>query len=183
MHLYKGVAPGTHYDADHNDPKRYGFEGDERQPRELDDVVRHVTAHSWPSAWVSVSMSFAVAADYATRGGRVYEIILSRIGAADVTDPIAALAIRSDRSQGRFVHHHDGHQNLTPSLAIPGAGLGALVAFPLRVGAPPTHRGPAPMVSTYLNALVFATRDAELLVSAIPGRAIGNVYVLAKESR
>jgi len=34
------------------------------------------------------------------------------------------------------------------------------------------------MVSPYLNALVYATRDAELLLAAIPSRAIGNVYIV-----
>src|SRR5258708_10026165 len=144
MHLYKGVAPGTHYDAADRDPKRNGFSGDGGQPRELDDVVRHITAHAWPSAWVSVTMSFAVAADYATRGGKVYEIILSRIGVVDVTDPISTLALHSDAAQSRFVHHHDGHQNLTPNLAFPVSGVDVLSAFPLRAGAPPTRRGPAP---------------------------------------
>ena len=176
MHVYKGVAPGTHYDARDQDPKRLGFVGDPNQPSDPDDCVRHITAHSWPSPWVSATMSFAVACDYATRGGRVYEIILSRIGASDVRDPVATLARESDARIGRFVHQHDGHQDLTPSLALPFAGSRVLAQHPMRAGAPPSRRAPPPMVSTYLNALVFATRDAELLLTAIPMRAVGNVY-------
>jgi hypothetical protein len=108
----------------------------------------------------------------------ITKILLSRIGPADVVDPVALLAHHSDTSQSRFVHHHDGHQNLTPSLALPIAGAGVLTTVPLRAGAPPTRRGPPPAVSEHLNALVFATRDAELLITAIPGRAVGNVYTI-----
>src|SRR5437868_4594767 len=154
MHLYKGVAPGTYYARGERVPTRVGFTGDSRQARAVDDLVRHITAHSWPSAWVSVTTSFAIAADYATKGGAVYEIILSRIGPADVTDPIAELGREANASLSRFIHHHDGHQDLIPNLARPLARTKALSAAPLRAGAPPARRGPPPMVSPYLNALV-----------------------------
>jgi len=34
------------------------------------------------------------------------------------------------------------------------------------------------MISPYLNALVYAIRDAELLLAVIPSRAVGNVYII-----
>jgi hypothetical protein len=176
MLVYKGVAPGTHYDS--TDPKVGGFTGDATQPSAFDDVVRHITAHSWPSAWVSVSMSFAVAADYATSGGKVYEVHLGRVLTTDITDPLTQLTAHADCTLYRFVHQHDGHQDLTPSVATPVSGAAILTAFPLRAGKPPTRRSPAPKVSTHLNALVFATRDAELLIATVPGRAVGNVYTV-----
>lgn len=173
MLVYKGVAPGTHHFA--KNPKRVDFRGDPGQPTEIDDVVRHITAHSWPSAWVSVSMSFAIAADYATRGGRVYEIRLSDIGENLVLDPVAKIVEHSNRSLKRFVHFHDGHQDLTGALGDPARST-VLTTFPLRPAAPPAPKPPAPSISGHLHAITFATRDAELLLKSVPSSALGLVY-------
>ena len=174
MLAYKGVAPGTYYTS--VDPRAVGFNGELSRPTSFDHIITHITAHSWPSAWISVSLSFAVAAEYATSGGSVYEIELDRVGHGDITDPLRSLIQLAD-STLRFLHQHDGHQDLIPGVCDP-LRQSVLTSFPLRPGQPPSRKMPAPNISRHLNALVFATRDSELLVSSIPPRAVGNVYAI-----
>jgi hypothetical protein len=179
MRLYKGVAPGSHHAGDAQagqpfasatrHPRLHGFHGDPNLLRSPDAVVRHIINYSWPSPYVSVSMSFAVAADYATRGGWVFEIDFNQLPAGQLIDPLEELVKGFPR-----LHEHDGHQDLVHAVAAP-TRYGAILNKPPLAPGPNGTAAPKsfhPRVSDELQALVFAARDAELLLPSIPSSAV-----------
>ncbi|HEX5660800.1 MAG TPA: hypothetical protein VFX59_26585 [Polyangiales bacterium] len=186
MRVYKGVAPGTHNAGDAVascafasatiDPRRVGFHGDASLVRNADAVVRHIIDHSWPSPFVSVSMSFGVAADYATKGGWVFEIDLGQIPAAHVINPVHELANAFPN-----LHAHNGHQDLVHAIATP-AQYGAILSKPPLAPGANGMAAPKlfyPRISDELHALVFAARDAEFLLLAAPAAAVmSQVYLV-----
>lgn len=188
MIVYKGVAPGTHNAGDavaHKpfasstiDPRRNGFHGDPNMRDNHNSVVRHIAHYSWPSPYVSASMSFAVASDYAGSGGWVFEIDLAGDLSLVATNPIAILA-----SQFPQLHRHNGHQDLAHGIIDPDpAGHGSLLLQPPLGPGPAGRAAPrssAPLVTDELTALLNAIRDAELLLKHVPAHLVqANVYLV-----
>jgi hypothetical protein len=174
--LFKGVGPGTHWYE--NDPLQHGqgFTASSL-PTTPNAVVTHIGYRPYPSAFLSVSLSFAAAREYALFGpkgkasavmpGYVYEIDLSAITSpVALVDPIREIA---SGHTNMAVHEHDGNQGLVGEIA---GGSPTLNPAHQRDG---TLRPPA--VSPQLRALIFAIRDAELLIqSGIPAGAIVHRY-------
>ncbi|MBK6854881.1 MAG: hypothetical protein IPG93_25735 [Burkholderiales bacterium] len=135
-------------------------------------MLQHIGHYSFPSAFLSFSMSFAVARAYALTGpgglatagapGFVYTVDLSQIATAIVlTDPIQG--IRSGVS-GAFAHDHNGGPALMGEVA---RGSGAYSA----AHQPGGGALETPAVSLALKALIYAIRDAEVLIAATVPRA------------
>ena len=168
--LFKGAGPGTHWHV--NDPRISGFTSAAHRPHTKNAIISHITAYSFPSPYVSLTTSFAVARQYALAGpggvasrktpGYVYEVDLSACTAAPmIFNPIAEV------SKANLAHGHDGEQNLILGVASPTHSriLGVKV---LHSGGLKT----LPNISAEMRSLVNALRDAEVLVNTIPGACI-----------
>lgn len=160
--LYKGAGPGTHWHV--NDARLGGFTSG-ALPANVNGIIRHITAYSFPSAYLSMSTSFAVARTYALFGpsgpatlsapGYVYEIDLSTLNPAPpITDPVHGI---SGGANGPVAHQHNGAGTLIAEVA---QGLGAYTACHQCGGGMQP-----PAVSAEFRALVFAIRDGEVLVN------------------
>ena len=161
--LYKGAGPGTHWHI--HDPRTVGGFTIGAMPATQNGLRRHITNYSFPSAYLSFSTSFAIARAYALGGpagvasaaspGYVYEVDLSAITAPPaLIDPVSAIA---SGASGTLSHHHDGAGSLIVEIANGGSlshchqcGGGMLT----------------PAVSQHLKALIFAIRDAEVLLGS-----------------
>ena len=171
--LFKGAGPGTHWHQ--NDARVQGLVGSARSST-VNAIVNHITAYSHPSPYLSVTSSFAIARRYALLGplglaapsapGCVYEIDLSAISnPVKLIDPIKHIA---SHFRGAGAHEHNGDQVLLSEIAMGNHG-----AKPYAQAHQLGGRLAMPAVNAQLTALVFAIRDAELLVfGAVPHHAV-----------
>ena len=172
--LFKGAGPGTYWCAQHQ--QNSGLPQGLSSPRALQaisvhDVVVHITAYSANSPLTSVTASYAVALAYSrvgitgavspTNPGFIFEIDL---GQAPPNQPVRWFdPVSFVPSQG-IVHHHQGDQRLLAGLAnrrrsfppVPQPGGGTQV----------------PVFTREFQAVVYAARDAELLLDLIPAACI-----------
>lgn len=164
--LFKGAGPGTHWHM--NDARSLGFTSAAHRPHTKNAIISHITAYSFPSPYVSLTTSFAVARQYALAGpggvasrkvpGYVYEVDLSAHPMApEIFNPIAEI------SRASLAHAHDGEQNLILGVASSEHG-GILRAKVLHSGGLKT----LPNISAEMRALAKALRDAEVLVNTVP---------------
>jgi hypothetical protein len=173
--FYKGAGPGTYWWL--TDPRTAGgFVCPPGRPASAEAVVSHITVSSHPSPYLSFTAPFAVAAEYAQIGprgpatstmpGYVYEIDTSIIS-LPLVDPVAEISsAHSVTGVGHLPTHHDGGSELILGIAAPSIHGPALAAHPRRPG---TSLARPATVTPELNALVFALRDAEVLVhGALP---------------
>lgn len=175
--LYKGVAPGTHWYAkgDLTHPSSPGFVTGGGGAANRNAVITHVAGSSHPSLFLSCSLSFAVARNYAMVGanaiasqaspGWVYVISLDNCRPAGLPTPHVYNPVEL-LSKGAYVHAHTGDQDhVRDWTKVPApmprscSQMGGYV-----------H---TPAASVELRALLFAIRDAELLVAGqIPSAAL-----------
>lgn len=167
--LYKGAGPGTFWAL--NDPRLgAGFVSASAAPPSVPSMVRHITAFSHPSPYLSLTASFAVAYAYALGGpagaassampGYVYEIDTG-VFPVKLIDPVSEVAsATSIATAPRLLTHHDGGQDLILGIAAPSLHAGVLLVPPKRPGA--TLPNP-PAITPELHAVVFSLRDAEML--------------------
>lgn len=179
--FYKGAGPGTHWWM--NDPRAAptgsgsGFTC-AAWPMTIDAIVRHITAYSHPSPFLSFSQSFAVAREYALVGpagkasasapGYVYEVEL------DLDDPafVHYHPVKEIGGQSHQLRHlHDGGSDLILAIAAPSQFRSVLMSVPPRVSH--TNQYP-PVITQELRALIFSLRDAELLTHAVSAVCIRN---------
>lgn len=176
--LYKGAGPGSHWHV--NQPSsRSGFSIG-LAPGGPNAILRHITRYSAPSPYLSFTTSFAIARHYALSGpagvasatapGFVYEVDLSALSVAPkLVDPVAEIAALGN---GFFSHKHDGSPNLILEVATGKLALGQISQAHQTGGLFLT-----PSVSQELNALIFAIRDAEVLVAGnVLAGAVVNVH-------
>jgi hypothetical protein len=173
--LYKGAGPGSHWWA--NDPRITGFFTQPMALPSAASAVRHITAFSHPSPYLSFSASFAVARQYALDGplgpatqatpGYVWEVDTA-IGGITPTDPLALIAAAVGLAAGlpRLPTHHDGEPELILGVAAPSLHPAVLTRVPHRPGVMAAQAGP--IVTPEFSALVFALRDAEVLADRVP---------------
>jgi len=119
---------------------------------------------------VSFSTSYAVAWDYALRGitgpaskanpGYVY-VLDTSISPLQVVDPVLEVA-QGQKAAKKWSTDHDGGPDLILGIAASSFHPAILTTNPKRRGASLAR---APSITTELNALVFALRDAEILVT------------------
>lgn len=176
--LFKGAGPGTHWHA--NNAQATGFTLPGAITPTVNVVVNHITAFSAPSAYCSFSLSFAIARGYAIFGpggvatkaapGLVYQIDLSALSALPaLVDPVLTI---SRGLNGQYAHGHNGGFLALSEIAQTALGPG---------GYTPTQHvggGTCPLIVTSeLQALVRAIRDAEILVQGnVPAGAIIKVH-------
>lgn len=168
--LFKGAGPGTHWHV--NDARILGFTSAAHRPHTKNAVITHITAYSFPSPYVSLTTSFAVARQYALSGpggiasqkipGYVYEVDLSACSAMPaIFNPVAEV------SRANLAHAHNGNQSLI---------LGVASQIHSRIlNAKVPHSGgmrALPNISADMRALVNALRDAEVLVNAVPSTCV-----------
>lgn len=160
--LYKGAARGTHWHS--NNARLSGFLAS-AMPQTGNGVVRHITNYSNPSPYLSFSSSFAIARRYALLGpggvatqatpGYVYEIDLQAAAFQFlILNPVDEV---SSLSNGHLAHHHEGDAQLISEVAL---GVSPPSTAP-RCGG----KMHIPGISGELQALIFAIRDAEVLIS------------------
>lgn len=167
--MFKGASAGSHW-FDHDPRTSNGFVSSPGM-QDVDSIVAHITSYSHPSPYLSFTASPAIARGYAlplgyTARGRIYEIDTDKLKLA-LVDPLAeivkAYGVLAKFAGPLWVTHHNGDAGL----------LGAIAAGQ----APPSpvlHRRNAQVVPTvmpHLQALVFALRDAEVLVVGNPPAA------------
>jgi hypothetical protein len=177
--FYKGVAPGTYWADPAHDPTRTGFTPSSSAQPTRGAFIDHVAVASRPSPFISATLSWAVAVDYA-RGpsapgfgarspGFVYIIDTDVAGTqkTQVFNPIEIIAAQMKGKSQRFSHEHDGDSSLILGLASPTRFAHILTAPPARPGSlAPLPNGPT--ISRDLWALVNAVRDAEVLFTFVP---------------
>jgi hypothetical protein len=167
--LFKGAAPGTHWHQ--SDARISGFSASTRVHTK-NAVVTHIGGYSYPSPYLSVSTSFAVARRYALIGpqgaatvdtpGYVYEIDLEATTShVSLIDPVREIALGHT---GVVSYEHDGDVDLIRQIA---QGQDPSAAYQLG------GSSRVPAVSADLRSLIFAVRDAELLIhGSLPNGAV-----------
>ncbi len=169
--LFKGASLGTHWHV--NDARTTGFTSAAHRPHSPNAVITHISAYSYPSPYISLTTSFAVARQYALSGpggiaspqnpGYVYEIDLSASTAAlRIFNPLEEIST----SIG-LAHEHNGDQSLI--LGVASSTHKSVLTTPVhQVGG----QMALPNVSHDLKALVNALRDAEILIDTVPASRI-----------
>ena len=157
-------------------------------------AVLHITAYSVPSPYVSCTASYEVAESYALLGpagratqavpGAVYQIDTAQIPPHDVHDPLVLISRGQPVRQNalaRASYHHDGGQDLVLAIAAPSLFPGVLARPPKGPGGASNPFPPA--ISAELKALVFALRDAEVLLERVPPTCITNRWSVWRPRR
>jgi hypothetical protein len=170
--LYKGAAAGTHWWA--TDARIDGFTVGASVVGTPAVALTHITNYSFPSPYVSLSTSFAVAWKYATMGpvgsasagshGYVYEIDTMQ-APCSLVDPVELI------SGAWLCQKHDGEQTLILAVASPATYPDVLITPPRRLGSTPPF---APQISQELQGLVWAIRDAEVFACSVPRKCVVN---------
>src|ERR1700761_5262320 len=168
--LYKGVGVRTHHYP--TDLRAVGIMARKAAALNHVEVEQHIARGTTNSPCISLTKSYGVARDYAmnsgfaapTRGAPayVYEIQIPEDPGIKVIDPVDYIASRNSNPLVSPSYHHDGDQNFLGSIAYPGSATAPPVA-----PRPPGMTGlgtRAPALSIQLEAIVFAIRDAEILV-------------------
>ena len=179
--FYKGAGVGTHWHAE--DSRRVGFTA--RSPETIpttDTLIEHIATSTAKSPYISLTRSYAVAWDYAMRGGAagiiptrnnpgyVYEIGIGNLVSAGLKllDPIKEVALslqdpnQTDLQEDIPFYQHNGLPNFLLGVVDPQNMLN------FQVGRHPQPPGPgalcAPNLTYQLQTFVNALRDAEILV-------------------
>jgi hypothetical protein len=165
MRLFKGASAGSHW-FDHDPRLNNGFLSSPGTTN-VDSIVAHITNYSHPSPYLSFTASPAIARGYALplggTKGRIYEIDTT-VSSLQLVDPVAEIA-KAYGNLGTYkgpvwATHHDGD-----------AGLLSALASGVPPPAPVAHRRGTTRTPTFmphLQALVFALRDAEVLIVGNP---------------
>ena len=169
--LYKGVGVGTYHHP-------YDLRARGITPRNpaasfnIIAVLQHVARGTTTSPCISLTKSFGVAKDYAVNSGfaaptpttpaYVYEIQVPNEALLPIIDPVAFIASNHSNPLISPSYHHDGDQGFLGNVAYPSLHPGGAIA-----PRPPGMGGAtsAPILSIELETIVYALRDAEILVS------------------
>ena len=186
--FYKGAGIGTHWHT--RDSRRIGFTA--RSPAthpETEALIDHIATSTVNSPYISLTRSYAVAWDYAMRGGTsiptlnnpgyVYEIEIDTPlpSGLKLLDPIKEIALNlpppidADFEKEYPFYQHNGLPNFLLGVVSPGD----LSHFRIgRQSQPPGPGSPCPPnLTPQLEALVNALRDAEILFhGSIPSSCV-----------
>lgn len=190
--FYKGAGVGTHWYI--NDSREVGFEA--RSPTTMPTIealITHIANSPANSPYISLTRSYAVAWNYAVRGGTdirtldkrgsVYEINIDipLPSGFELLDPIKEVArslpnpIDVDSEGGYPFYQHNGLPTFLLGVVSPGDMSHFQVGRQLQ---PPGPGVPcSPNLTPQLKALVNALRDAEILFHGhIPPSCIKNRF-------
>lgn len=171
--FYKGVGVGTFHH-----PKDLSANGIQAAlptaPPDVDAMIRHIAGGVILSPYISVTRSYAVAADYALRGGLgvptplspafVYEISVPDPLPRHVLiyDPVEFISRHVNDPLTIHSYHHDGAPDVLLGVVDPVRHATELLAIP--ASPPGYNRRSPPRVTESLVAMVNALRDAEALI-------------------
>ncbi len=189
--FFKGVGVDTFLHA--HDLRTTGIDAaTPAAPFDAAAAIRHICGGADSSPCISLTRSYAIALDYARKGGLalptardpayVYEIDVPKPLPSDIQffDPIGYLAPALNDPLGLNTYHHNGGPELLLAIVDPqryAAIRLAPVAFPPGFKPP---NGP-PNVSDALVALVNGLRDAEaLVVSKVPKEWVRRQHTIDK---
>lgn len=172
MRFFKGAAPGTHWWQ--NDARLMGFSG-AAVAQSAAALINHIVNYSWPSPYLSLTASFAIARTYALPGasaqtpGYVYEIDtdVARVQ-LPLIDPVREIVLNNPPlGSTQLRTHHDGEQDLIVGIVSP-AHRQLLATAPHRPGGVAQR---PPVITDELWAVTWALRDSEVLLvgNAPPG--------------
>jgi hypothetical protein len=186
--FYKGAGPGSFWAS--NDARHKGFTcrspGVAASPGRL---VHHITKGTSYTPYISLTLSFGVARDYAINTGTtsvatvddpgfVYEIELSAplpVGLV-ILDPVREVANNAPGPLEPGSYQHDGPPDFLIGVVDP-LRMGRYLMAPYLQPPPGTGTPRPPRMSDELEALVRALRDAEVIVVGnIPSSAVVNRY-------
>ena len=177
--FYKGAGVGTHWHI--NDSREGGFEARSPTTRPtIEALITHVAKSTANSPYISLTRSYAVAWNYAVRGGTdirtldkrgcVYEIEIDTPlpSQLKLLDPVKEVAmslsnpIDVDSEGGYPFYQHNG----LPTFLLGVVSPADMSHF--QVGRQPQPPGPGvpcpPNLTPQLETLVNALRDAEILL-------------------
>jgi hypothetical protein len=178
----KGAGLGTHWRS--TDARRMGFFARApRNPMSRDRLLQHVGGSTQATPFISLTRSYAIAFDYAQKGGRgfpseaqpayVYEVEIVDDGACRVIDPIGEIANGLPAPLATTSFHHDGDQNAMLGIVdnTQARYLTTAVRYP-----PPQPAKPGVNVGAELTGMVRILRDAEVIaVDHMPARCLVTV--------
>ena len=177
--FYRGAGLGTHWWL--NDARAGGFAARApRNPSSVDRLMQHVGGSTQTTPFISLTRSYAVAWDYAVKGGRgypsrkapafIYEVEIDAGASCRLLDPLKAIATSLPEPLTLPGFHHDGDQSSL--IGIVDAGQSDILNKPVRYP-PPQPPKPNVNVGPELRALVRALRGAEVVaVDHIPARLV-----------
>lgn len=190
--FYKGAGVGTHWHI--NDSREVGFEAWSPTTKPtIEALIVHIATSTVNSPYISLTRSYAVAWDYAVRGGTdirtldrrgcVYEIEVDipLPSGLKLFDPVKEVAMGLPTpidvdSEGEYpFYQHNG----LPTFLLGVVSPGDMSHF--RIGRQPQPPGPGlpcpPNLTPELEALVNALRDAEILFHRhIPPSCVKNRF-------
>lgn len=179
--FYKGAGVGTHWHS--NDSRRIGFTA--RSPQtspSTEALINHIATGTVNSPYISLTCSYAVAWNYAIRGGTtdiiptknnpsyVYELEICMPLSSDLRlfDPIREVALSlqdlnyAEIQESSHFYQHNGLPDFLLGVVDPERMLD------YQVGRLPKPPGPGekcpPNLTHQLKSLVNTLRDAEILV-------------------
>jgi hypothetical protein len=169
--FYKGVGVGTHHYP--TDLRTSGIMARTASALNVVAAEQHIARGTTTSPCISLTKSYGVAHDYAMNASRarptravpsyVYEVQVPAKPGIQIIDPIAYIASHHANPLMSPSYHHDGDQSFLGIVAYPlaaGGSLGVALRPPGMGGGGPRP----PNLTIQLEALVFAIRDAEILV-------------------
>lgn len=183
--FYRGAGVGTYWHA--NDARLSGFlprnAGMSNTP---DRVIQHVHNGRTDSPYVSLSLSYGVALNYALEMGTrqptvhdpayVYEVEITAAHGATLINPVKLLASGAPNPLDPVPYQHNGHPNILIGAIFP------MLAFILRLPIPVPPGSSATVTPTLRTGphwwgMIAALRDAEVLAyGAVPIPCITNRY-------
>ncbi len=170
--FYKGVGVGTHNHA--NDLRLVGLMPRATGSLNVVAMQQHIAGGTGYSPCISITKSYGVARDYAMNSslakptqatpGHVYEIhIPENTQSPQLIDPVNYISSSNANLLGSQTYHHNGDQNFLGFVAY-RQSKGGIHPQALR---PPGLSGAGTLpvqLSSELESIVFAIRDAEILV-------------------
>jgi hypothetical protein len=178
MRLFKGASAGSHWYV--HDPRTNNGFVSSPGTKDVAAIVNHITNYSHPSPYLSFTASPAIARGYALPIGgsvgriyEIYEIETAKLSPVELYDPLFEITTaygKLAKFKGPlWTTHHEGD-----------AGLLSAVAEGRTPRAPVPHRRHAqrpPQVGAHLQAVVFALRDAEVLLAGnLPSTCIVDAW-------
>lgn len=183
--FYRGAGRGTYWHV--NDPRLSGFTP--RSPGMLatpDRLMNHIVNGTVTSPYVSLTRSYGIALGYALLGktkptksnaALVWEVELREPLPANVQliDPVREIATGLPPPVQSLTYQHDGPQTVLLGLIDPNQQHLLLQPRPAPPGGASSSR--APHLSSELETLVRALRDAEILaLGTIPAACVRARY-------
>lgn len=173
--FYKGARPGSHWHT--TDARARGF-----TPRastmllNADRLMQHIARGNADTPYISLTRSYGIAVDYAKVGaaqgdpGFVYEIEINDPlpPGMELFDPVKVVADAAPLPLAAVPYQHDGQSDFL--ISVIEATISAKPCLLPQGGATPRQ----PNLSIYVETLVRALRDAEILANVVPKVCVVN---------